>query len=90
MRIDDLNRTPQAQQAQEAPRTEAAGAKTREQSAALGSVSGDETHISQLASALSTGASKVETLRLQVARGEYHVSSEAVASSIIDEHLMKR
>ena len=90
MRIDDLNRTPPAQQTQEAPRTDAAAAKTRNQLAAQRSVSGDESHISQLASALSTGPSRVEALRLQIVRGDYHVSNEEIAASIIDEHLLKR
>ncbi|HLJ46792.1 MAG TPA: flagellar biosynthesis anti-sigma factor FlgM [Bryobacteraceae bacterium] len=87
MRIDDLNRTPQTHEAQ---RTGAAGAKTKNQAASQSPVSGDETHISEMASALSHGTSKVEALRLQIARGEYHVSSDEIAASLIDEHLLKR
>ena len=87
MRIDDLNRTSQAHEAQ---RNEAVGAKTKNQAASQPSVSGDETHISEMAAALTHGTSKVEALRLQIARGEYHVSSDNIAASVIAEHLLKR
>ena len=84
MRIDDLNRTPQAPEPQKA---DTVALKSREQSPNEQNVSGDESSISELASALTSKSAAVEKLRLQVQKGEYHVPAAAVAASIINELL---
>lgn len=84
MRIDDLNRAPQAQEPQKA---DTVALKSREQAAQEQNISGDEASISELASALTSKSATIEKLRLQVHKGEYHVPAAAVAASIINELL---
>lgn len=94
MRIDDLNRSVQSQE------TEKTGAvspdATKSRGASGPAVDSDAAEISQLASnaldpnlnAVSAKSrdSRIETLRVQIERGEYNVSADDVAASIIDEH----
>src|SRR5258708_1955911 len=84
MRIDDLNRAPQSQEAAktDAARLDAAKGKVPE----ANNADSDAATISDLANALAPSDARIEALRLQVERGEYHVSSPDVAGSIIDEH----
>lgn len=87
MRIDDLNRTPQAPEPQ---KPDTVALKSREQAANEQDVSGDESSISELASALTSKGATVDKLRLQVRNGEYHVPAAAVAASIINELLSSK
>ena len=98
MRIDDLGR---ANPSPEAAKTNADGLDRAKAggSSALDADS-DAASISPLASsalhaALDTKSDKtndarLEALRLQVERGEFHVSAEEVAASIIDQHIVER
>ena len=86
MRIDDLNLN-RPTQAQEAQKADTVALKSREQAANEQNVSGDESSISELASALTSKSAMVEKLRVQVEKGEYHVPAAAVAASIINELL---
>jgi anti-sigma28 factor (negative regulator of flagellin synthesis) len=88
MRIDDLNR------ASITTGTEQSGSVSTERGAAPDSphkdaVAGsDQANVSQLAQSLTgSGSGRVEQLRLEVQSGNYNVSAEAVASSIIEAHL---
>jgi anti-sigma28 factor (negative regulator of flagellin synthesis) len=83
MRVDDLNRAPQAQETQ---KTEAIGPKGKSGTSSS-AVSGDQSSISSAASSLNPSAEKLEALRLQVEQGNYQVSAQAVAAGIINEHL---
>ena len=94
MRIDDLNRSVQSQE------TEKTGAvspdATKSRGASGPAVDSDAADISQLAStaldptlnavSAKNRDSRIETLRVQIERGEYNVSADDVAASIIDEH----
>jgi anti-sigma28 factor (negative regulator of flagellin synthesis) len=96
MRIDDLNR---ALQTQDTAKTDSVGS---DRATAAGSSApdsdSDAASISQLATsaldpalnATSTGTSnaRLEMLRLQVERGEYQVSAQDVAASVIDQHIV--
>lgn len=82
MRIDDLNRSPQA------PATEKAtsGPTARSRESQVGSVDGDDTEISSLAHALQPQDSqRLEQLRLDVQSGQYRVAGEKVAKAVVDE-----
>ena len=83
MRIDDLNRPPQA------PATERTGQATEQAGKARDRVqSSDQVDISQLAHTLtSSDPARIEQLRLSVKSGAYRVQPDVVANSIIDEHL---
>ena len=95
MRIDDLNRSVQAQE------TEKSGAVSPDHGKVGGNAQpdsdSDSATISQLATDALDGAAntasnkshdaRIEALRLQVQRGEYNVSAEDVAASIIDQHI---
>lgn len=96
MRIDDLNR---ALQTQEAAKTDAVGP---DRAKAGGSSSPEADSDAASISALATRAldpalnatsnrtndARLEVLRLQVERGEYHVSAQDVAASLIDQHIV--
>jgi anti-sigma28 factor (negative regulator of flagellin synthesis) len=97
MRIDDLNR---ALQTQDTAKTDAVGSERAKTAGTAASNSdADAASISQLAShaldpaldatSVKTHDARLEALRLQVERGEYHVSAQEVAASIIDEHIVK-
>jgi anti-sigma28 factor (negative regulator of flagellin synthesis) len=95
MRIDDLNR---GLQSPEAAKTDAVG---RDRVTSGGNRApdpdSDAASISQLATnaldpALNASSAKahearLEALRLKVERGEYHVSADEIAASIIDQHI---
>ena len=85
MRIDDLNRTPLTQGAD---KTEQAAQKKpleQQNTAAAGT---DQAEVSQLAKALTASdPQRIEQLRLEVQSGNYSVSAEALAKSIIESHL---
>ena len=98
MRIDDLNR---ALQTHDTAKTDAVGSdrtKAAGNSAPDPDSDSDSAKISPLAAnALdtsihtnSTGShdARVEMLRLRVERGEYNVSAQEVAASIIDQHMV--
>ncbi|HMD48428.1 MAG TPA: flagellar biosynthesis anti-sigma factor FlgM [Bryobacteraceae bacterium] len=85
MRIDDLNRTPVAQGAQQA---EQAPEKRASDKNSLPAAGADQVTVSSLAHALSAqDPQRLEQLRLQVQSGKYSVPSDALANSIIDGHL---
>jgi anti-sigma28 factor (negative regulator of flagellin synthesis) len=85
MRIDDLK---DASQSQEAAQTDASQPDAAEDNApALCNADSDAATISDLVAALGPSDARIEALRLQVERGEYRVSSQDVAGSIIDEHI---
>ena len=85
MRIDDPTRTPQAHSTE---RPDAAGA-ARKGSAVSPSPDGDQAAVSDFAAALSPDSARIEALRMQIEKGEYHVSADVLASSIIDDHLKR-
>jgi anti-sigma28 factor (negative regulator of flagellin synthesis) len=86
MRIDDLNRAPQPQ---ESAKTEGVRPDRSQNGAASRQTSdGDAASISGMAAALSPNESRLEALRLQVERGQYDPSSNAVAAKLIDEHTL--
>lgn len=95
MRIDDFNRSVPAQQ------TDKTGAISPGNTGKLNEASSeaadpDAADISPLAAhaldpslgaaAAQARQARIEQLRLQVQRGEYNVSAEEVAGSIIDQH----
>jgi len=83
MRIDDLNRPPQADGAK---RPEQTGERPKTELAPHDSP--DRADISTVADSLrAADPQRLEQLRLEVQKGTYKVSAEAVAKSIIDEHL---
>jgi flagellar biosynthesis anti-sigma factor FlgM len=83
MRIDDLNRIPITPGTDKSGQT--AQQRNKEREIAGGS---DQAEVSHLARALATPDSgRVEQLRLQVESGNYDVSAQAVAKSLIDAHL---
>jgi len=85
MRIDDLNRMPVTQGAQQ---TEAAPEKRTSDKNGLPAGSADQVDVSSLAHALSAqDPQRLEQLRLQVQSGNYSVPSDVLANSIIDGHL---
>lgn len=88
MRIDDLNR---ASQSQEAAKTEAVRTdrsdRTSESATPSTAAGPDDAAISEVATTLAARDARVETLRLQVESGEYRVRANEVAASIIDEHM---
>ena len=82
MRIDDLNR---AQQTEAAKPDQAVGRRKNEFAPHQ---SPDQVDISQLAETVtSADPQRLEQLRLEVQNGTYKVSAEAVAKSIVEEHL---
>jgi anti-sigma28 factor (negative regulator of flagellin synthesis) len=84
MRIDDLNRTPLAPGAEQTDPAAQKRAAAREGTAA----GTDQAEVSQLAQALAArDPQRLEQLRLEVQSGNYGVSAEAVAKSIVDAHL---
>ena len=83
MRIDDLNRPPQAEGAK---RPEQAGERSKTE--LVPHDSPDRAEISTVTDSLrAANPQRLEQLRLEVQKGTYKVSAEAVAKSIIDEHL---
>ena len=94
MRIDDLNRRQQTQETEKTGAVSIDAAKAR--GTAASKADGDAADISTLAanaldpklntSDVKTRNARIEELRLQIERGEYNVSAEDVAASIIDEH----
>ncbi len=85
MRIDDLNRTPLAQGAEKTDPVDPKRTSEHERSAG-GST--DRADVSNLAQALaSPDPKRIEQLRMAVESGQYDVSAEAVAKSIIDAHV---
>jgi len=85
MRIDDLNRTPLAQGAEQTEQTEQKRASQKDGPLAANA---DQADVSALAHALSSrDPQRLEQLRLEVESGKYSVSAEAVAKAIIDAHL---
>ena len=97
MRIDNLNRSLHTPETEKTGAVQADWAKTGETSASAAN-SPDAASISQLASsALDPAASarsaktdeaRLEALRVQIERGEYNVSAEQIAASIIDQHII--
>lgn len=84
MRIDDLNRTPLAQGAQQTEQTP----EKSEKSGGLSAATGDQANVSSLAHALSSrDPQRLEQLRLEVQSGNYIVPADVLANSIIDGHL---
>jgi len=82
MRIDDLNRAPQAPPTE---KTKAEPANANRESQAQ-SADGDKAEISTFAHALQPQDSqRLEQLRLDVQSGHYQVSGEKVAKAIVDE-----
>lgn len=97
MRIDDLNRAPQAHEAEKTGAAQPDRVKSRDTPASAEDA--DAADISTLAaSALASNSlasapskadqSRIEALRLQIERGEYNVSSDEIAASIIDHHIV--
>jgi anti-sigma28 factor (negative regulator of flagellin synthesis) len=86
MRIDDLNRAPQTQEAAKTDAVRPDAAKGH--GLASGNADSDAAAISDLAMALAPSDARIEALRLQVERGEYKVSAKDVARGIIDEHIL--
>jgi flagellar biosynthesis anti-sigma factor FlgM len=85
MRIDDLNRTPLTQGAQQ---TEQASEQRPSEKTGRSTASADQAEVSSLAQALSSGdPQRLEQLRLQVQSGTYNVPADALAKSIISSHL---
>ena len=85
MRIDDLNRTPLAQGAE---KTDPADQKRTSEHERSKAGSTDRADVSNLAQALAAPDPKrIEQLRMAVESGQYDVSAEAVAKSIIDAHV---
>jgi anti-sigma28 factor (negative regulator of flagellin synthesis) len=85
MRIDDLNRPPLAQGAQQA---EQASEKRASEKTGISNASADQAEVSSLAQALSSGdPQRLEKLRLEVQSGTYNVPADALAKSIISSHL---
>ena len=85
MRIDDLNRTPLTQGAQQ---TEQASEQRPSEKTGLSTASADQAEVSSLAQALSSrDAPRLDQLRLQVQSGTYNVPADAIAKSIISSHL---
>ena len=84
MRIDDLNRTPLTQAAEQ---TGQAAEKRALEKSGVGD-GADQARVSELAQALSKGdPARLEQLRLQVESGKYEVSTEVLAKSIVEAHL---
>ena len=84
MRIDDLNRSPLAQ---EAGKTEQAADQRALEKNSKTARGADHADVSQLAQALSkTDPERIEQLRLEVQSGKYEVPADAVAKAIIDHH----
>ena len=85
MRIDDLSRS---QQADVAKRPDQSGERSKTE--LTPNESPDHADISHVADSLrATDPQRLEQLRLAVQKGTYKVSAEAVAKSIIDEHLKR-
>ena len=85
MRIDDLGRSQPAEGAQ---RPEQSGQRLKTELSP--NESPDHADISHVADSLrATDPERLEQLRLEVQKGTYKVSAEAVAKSIIDEHLKR-
>ena len=84
MRIDDLNRAPQSQEAAKADAARLDVAK--DNAPASRNADSDAAAISDLATALAPSDARIEALRLQVERGEYSVPAQDIAGSILDEH----
>lgn len=84
MRIDDVNSATASSEASKSAairpdRADGASVSRREHAP-------DAADISGLAAALSPNETRLEALRLQVERGEYHPSAKDVAARIIDQH----
>lgn len=89
MRIDDLNRgsvTTGTEQSGSVGTERNVGKDSPQKDAVAGS---DQADVSQLAQSLTagSGSGRVEQLRLEVQSGNYDVSSDVVANSIIEAHL---
>jgi anti-sigma28 factor (negative regulator of flagellin synthesis) len=88
MRIDDLNR---ASQSQEAAKTQAVRTdrsdRTSESATPSTTAGPDDASISEVATTLAARDARVEMLRMRVETGEYRVAAGEVAASIIDEHM---
>jgi anti-sigma28 factor (negative regulator of flagellin synthesis) len=85
MRIDDRSPTSQTQATTRTQADLKPGSKDNKAGAISGSP--DEANISDVASALAAKNSRVEELRMQIEKGEYHVSAKDLAASIIKQHL---
>jgi len=94
MRIDDLNRSLQTQDAEKTgavsnDRAKLSGTASRNSdsdAADISSLAANALDPAGAASPIDGKSARVEQLRLQVERGEYHVSSDDLAASIIDQH----
>jgi anti-sigma28 factor (negative regulator of flagellin synthesis) len=85
MRIDDLNRTPLAQGAEQ---TGEAAQNRAADKAGVSAAGSDQANVSDLAHALSTrDPQRLEQLHLEVQSGKYSVSPQKVANAIIEAHL---
>ena len=95
MRIDDLNR---ALQPPEAAKTDIVGSdRSKAGESSAPDSNSDAASISALAAralhpapdgeSIKTNDARVEMLRLQIERDEYHVSAQDLAASIIDQHI---
>jgi anti-sigma28 factor (negative regulator of flagellin synthesis) len=83
MRIDDLNGASQAREAAKADAVRPDA--TRGTALASRNADTDAAAISDLATALAPSDARLEALRLRVEHGEYKVSANDIARSIIDE-----
>jgi len=94
MRIDDLNRALQAHQTDNAdaarPEHKKGGgissSNADPDAASISSVAAHALESASDASSIKSREARLEMLRLQVERGEYKVSADDVAASIIDQH----
>lgn len=86
MRIDDLNRTPVTQGTEKSGQT--SQQHPQDNDAVVGSEQSDQAQVSHLAQSLAAAdPGRIEQLQLQVQSGNYDVSPQAVANSVIDAHL---
>ncbi len=84
MRIDDVNRAAVAQSAEKTDQAAQKRGPEKDSAAVAGADQADE---SQLAQALTFGdPQRLEQLRLSVQAGNYEVSPDAVAKSIVKYH----
>lgn len=96
MRIDDLNRALQTQETAKADpadssRTPASGNSTsgsNSDAASISPLAANALDPALDASSAQTREARLQMLRLLVQRGEYDVSSEEIAASIIDQHII--
>jgi flagellar biosynthesis anti-sigma factor FlgM len=84
MRIDDLSRTPLAQ---ETGKTEQSADKRLREKDSMSARGTDQAEVSQMGKALAaTDPQRIEQLRLAVQSGKYEVSANVIAKAIIDTH----